>query len=969
MEEIKKSNPAVPDPEQKKTKKKSDAKAAGLKSIFIVKNGELLMTSYGKGSEAKIEKRVSGGKIEDIAEKPAFRATPKPVGHFDITGRDRTGTADDPEHRANESFHPGDLVHTRSALEQRYFNKTFEDNIHIQMIHNILDIEKILVLHINNIIYEINNLFRTDKDEADDLIGYISSYSTYEELIRPKKNSEDRSEARRKELAELFDKLCKNKRLSYFGLEIIDPDKDNSSTVQVYQADKGKAQKRKNPTLKLTPSEFFYILKVLGQLRQDLAHGTPSKAIYRQYIQPAQANEKKETKLTGSMDDMLALLQQHINARPAAAAPKKAPAAQNPLGLTTEKVLTMLYRDRVEELNKNFTDKAAVNLTLLLTVFGITDAEEKKKLVQDYYEFTVCKGFKNIGFSIKLLREHMAEEIPEAAVIKSQIYDTVRGKLNPFLDFAIFRQYEKQEERKLELVARLRASRDEEDKKKIYSEEAQKLWTEIRELVIHHILPQMKGNLIGEIKQKKMTDPEIDRAMIKEVSISTEAFFFSKLIYLMTIFLNGKEINDLLTTLIHQFDSIASFQSVMKAEGMPWEVVGKFDIFNASSETSRQLRLINSFARMRQEDPFTKEIMFREAVEVLGYSITEAEMDQVAKEIMDPAISGKGSQNRGIRNFIINNVITSDRFLYLARYSNIKKVRMLAQNRALVRFILDDIPEAQILRYYTACVGTEKAGADQMREALAERISQLDFDALKDVQQRSNAETNKDKQQKIAIVRLYLTVLYQAVKQLVYINARYFLAFHCVERDRLLYDEEKWSKARTGNNRLLPEFSYKTFAADFLQEHPQRGRAKNYLAQNFGHSDDWAISAFRNKVDHLDAIRNAADYVKDLKQIQNWYAVYHYITQRRIMEQYKRESTMESQIFPGQMVCDHIEPKTEEYFRKVERYGSYCKDFVKALCVPFAYNLPRYKNLAVDGLFDKNKPGKNTDPAPEAEEA
>ena len=36
---------------------------------------------------------------------------------------------------------------------------------------------------------------------------------------------------------------------------------------------------------------------------------------------------------------------------------------------------------------------------------------------------------------------------------------------------------------------------------------------------------------------------------------------------------------------------------------------------------------------------------------------------------------------------------------------------------------------------------------------------------------------------------------------------------------------------------------------------------------------------------------------------------------------------------------------------------SYCRDFVKALNVSFAYNLPRYKNLSIDGLFDRNWPG------------
>ena len=105
-----------------------------------------------------------------------------------------------------------------------------------------------------------------------------------------------------------------------------------------------------------------------------------------------------------------------------------------------------------------------------------------------------------------------------------------------------------------------------------------------------------------------------------------------------------------------------------------------------------------------------------------------------------------------------------------------------------------------------------------------------------------------------------------------------------------------------------------------------------------------------------------------LKHFDNWYEVYHFILQKRLLEQYERDSVEESKIFPGTMVCDHLEPMTEKYFANLKRYGTYCKDFVKALCVPFAYNLPRYKNLAIDGMFDKNKPGKNMKPAPEKDE-
>lgn len=49
------------------------------------------------------------------------------------------------------------------------------------------------------------------------------------------------------------------------------------------------------------------------------------------------------------------------------------------------------------------------------------------------------------------------------------------------------------------------------------------------------------------------------------------------------------------------------------------------------------------------------------------------------------------------------------------------------------------------------------------------------------------------------------------------------------------------------------------------------------------------------------------------------------------------------------------------YFDAITEYGSYSKDLLKDLNLPFAYNLARYKNLSIEGLFDMNRPSDNED--------
>ena len=49
---------------------------------------------------------------------------------------------------------------------------------------------------------------------------------------------------------------------------------------------------------------------------------------------------------------------------------------------------------------------------------------------------------------------------------------------------------------------------------------------------------------------------------------------------------------------------------------------------------------------------------------------------------------------------------------------------------------------------------------------------------------------------------------------------------------------------------------------------------------------------------------------------------------------------------------------TGDYFDKLDRWNTYVKDLVKALNVPFGYNVPRFKALTIDDQFDRNEKGK-----------
>ena len=97
VEEVKTEEPQ--EKEKKIKTKKSSAKIAGVKSAFILSSNEVLMTSFGRGNEAVIEKYISGNEVTSINDKPAFDAAYDGTAYA-LKGR-KEGSIDDPL-RSNE---------------------------------------------------------------------------------------------------------------------------------------------------------------------------------------------------------------------------------------------------------------------------------------------------------------------------------------------------------------------------------------------------------------------------------------------------------------------------------------------------------------------------------------------------------------------------------------------------------------------------------------------------------------------------------------------------------------------------------------------------------------------------------------------------------------------------------------------------------------------------------------------------
>lgn len=870
-------------------KKKSSVKAAGMKSILVSEN-KMYITSFGKGNSAVLEYEVDNNDYNktQLSSKDNSNIELCDVDEVNITFSSKHGfesgveiNTSNPTHRSGESSPVRwDMLGLKSELEKRFFGKTFDDNIHIQLIYNILDIEKILAVYVTNIVYALNNMLGEGDESNYDFMGYLSTFNTYKVFTNPNGSTlyDDKKENIRKSLSK-FNALLKTKRLGYFGLE--EPKTKDTRVLEAYK------------------KRVYHMLAIVGQIRQCVFHDL---------------SEHSEYDLYSFIDNSKKVYRE------------------------CRETLDYLVDERFDSINKGFIQGNKVNISLLIDMMKGYEADD---IIRLYYDFIVLKSQKNLGFSIKKLREKMLEEY--GFRFKDKQYDSVRSKMYKLMDFLLFCNYYRNDVVAGEaLVRKLRFSMTDDEKEGIYADEAEKLWGKFRN-DFENIADHMNGDVIKELGKADMDFDE--KILDSEKKNASDLLYFSKMIYMLTYFLDGKEINDLLTTLISKFDNIKEFLKIMKSSAVDveCELTAGYKLFNDSQRITNELFIVKNIASMRKPAASAKLTMFRDALTILG--IDDKITDDRISEILKLKEKGKGIH--GLRNFVTNNVIESSRFVYLIKYANAQKIREVAKNEKVVMFVLEGIPDTQIERYYKSCVEVTdmNSSLEAKRSELAKMIKSISFEDFKDVKQQAKGRENVAKERAKAVIGLYLTVMYLLVKNLVNVNARYVIAIHCLERDFGLYKEiipELASKNLKNDYRILSQTLCEL--CDDRDKSPnlflkKNKRLRKCVEVDINNADSSMTRKYRNCIAHLTVVRELKEYIGDIRTVDSYFSIYHYVMQRCIT---KRENDTKQE--------DKI-----KYEDDLLKNHGYTKDFVKALNSPFGYNIPRFKNLSIKQLFDRNE--------------
>lgn len=673
------------------------------------------------------------------------------------------------------------------------------------------------------------------------------------------------------------------------------------------------------------------------------------------------------------------------------------------------------YKDRIDKINNEFMEKSSMNLHILFDLLDAKSEAQNREIAERYYKFSILKEGKNLGVNMKKIRERMINEyIPE---IKEKKHDSYRSKLYIIADYLLF------ESLSSDTILQqwcdvLRQTASDDEKEVLYKDFAREAWNKNQKLI-----KAFFGAFDGRFPS--YSTEKIDEKLIDHVKMKADdAGVLVQLLAFLCHFMDAKEINELLSAYIHKFECIQDFIDTLKKLGEEVNFSDKYALFNQNGgkeagEIAKQLRVLVSIGKMKPDLDGAKRPLYQAAIKTLGvqddseYVTNEWLEKNVLLSQEDRKDSAKKNQANPFRNFIARNVISSRRFFYLVRYTKPKTVRAVMQNEKVVFYVLKRLSEfndaQQINAYYQNIdeLGDSDVPVAQKIERLTKKLTGFSFQNVWDKRGGivANSKKGKDKNQNVrnlrdqkleierlkALVGLYLTVAFIAIKSLVKANARYYIAFAAYDRDRAMFMKkeketidsieknhsytyiDKNGQERTGNNELfsLTEYfldqedknDYKppegvtltpeefrtacrkhldTIRRHFTKKWREhfRGQFESAIKINF---TGFLMTQARNDAAHLNVLSVLPRYIGDFRKrtpgkgMLSYFELFHFLLQSRMCKE--------------EELRKHLDISAEQR-RHVEFAGIPSSDLINIAYTSLGYNLPRYKNLTCEALFD-----------------
>lgn len=910
--------------------KKTKAKRMGVKALLAHGEDKLTMTTFGKGNRSKIEftEGYHGRALETPKHfgKRGFEVR-KIDENVDLYGDLEEGKTIEallinPSEKVGE-----DYLKLKGTLEKRFFGREFpHDNIRIQLIYNILDIYKILGMNVADILYALGNMQDTELDI--DMFG--------QSLNNPEKAKD--VVQRMKPYMGFFGGIFRTQKKE-----------DRKKDSNLSEEEKEEKKKKQEELLQKDLQHNMDVARCISALRHATAHNKPATAHDKQDEYPwFKSSDIYETKIFKA-------------------------------GMWS--VIEADYKKKIQDVNKQFFSKNKVNLAILFDLLDVRDVKQKKRISDEFYRFTIRKDGKNLGMNLVKIREIIIDRY--ASGLRDKKHDPHRQKINVIADFLIFRALSQNQGIIDKTVSSLRLTKDEEEKDHVYQNAAELVWGMVSNCLTPYF-NDPKNKYILKYKDAK-TPGDFEDWITSKIS-EDDGEPFVKVLSFLCNFLEGKEINELLTAYIHKFECIQDFLNVISSLGENVQFQPRFALFNNASfaqNVAVQLRILASIGKMKPDLTEAKRPLYKAAIRMLcppekweKYTSDEWLEKNMLLNSEDRKNDKKKKQVNPFRNFIAGNVIESRRFMYLVRYSKPKAVRAIMQNRSIVNYVLHRLPSEQI-KTYSRVFPEDFSDTEAEIDFLVNKLSEFSFETFISNQQTilnnskrgfspNRRETAEEIERLKAITGLYLSVAYIAIKNIVKANARYYIAFAVFERDKeLVKAKDARIQTTIPNTKFTNYFCLTQYYLDRDEEKKFPGDPRDkeaffeHLRKTKRHfSKQWRewlnekiadakssqatgllLREARNDVEHLNVLRAIPDYIQDFRHgekgetaMNSYFELYHYLMQRLMLK--------------------NTELDLSHWSGWIMRSGRPDRDLIQIAFVSLAYNLPRYRNLTKEHHFD-----------------
>ena len=981
---VKEKSPTTATKAKKKAKQKNKTKAYGLKSLLRDGN-EVIVTTFGKGSEMNYERYIIGSNnaVKEITKEQTFDKTELDSRVVNMTFA-----------KSNNHIRPAnplvekreDLLGVKKPLEEEFFGKTFDDNIHVQMAYQVLDLKKNLLYHSEEAISSLLHMGNVNESNNE----FISK-------IRPNQR---------------VDRDGGHIGFSQENYQTIQELSDRLAPYAIYFD--GAITSRKKASSKEKATAFnFMTFKTLSFLRNGATHGNYSIG---------KNNEQNILFCLGKYQDQFRDTLDH-----------------------SKEIFQKDYEDR----NKKFVENEKKNLTM---IFELYPNEDHQKLYEEFYWFSVWKTEKNMGFNLRKVREDLMSYKPNGKLtVQDRLiqncddddnyerglvsFNQIRSKIYLLYDFALYRYYASHEEDEVEpFVQELRNSLDDKEKEIIYKKHAEQVYEQNR-----NVFGQIP-NIVKKHKKEKATNIHFN----EEFHLPDKALQFQdhtsivSLLYVLSKMIDSKEGNDLFTTWINKFENIKAFAKLLVERGTDGkeifsssslsDISSLEDISNVLASLNLAKNLMQTKPKMKKKNPkndfpttseilcdainmFKKDDFVRKVRVANGIDQKTGEEKQKTDIVDDyndysALLFDTNASNEGkkVRNFLINSVTNSRRFVYLLRHYSPTKCYKLIHNTELVKYVLgrEDMPEEQLERYYKAIIkGKGSPSKKIMVDELTRKLQEVDIDTIlgyREMLMRAGKDETEEKNSAIALITMYLTICYLIVKGVENTNAIYFIGFSCLDRDlyfkkeidlehpekvenlyllltsdsldKRKYEVEPLAKILTAYKEARKEYinlrnknnltseerkaiqDYESAKDEYHHHQPKKMKKLihdyEYLESNYElvtkdevkDSFKNGFYQYRNMVCHFNVVYDFIDHVDGVKNVKSYFTIYTRALQNMLLE----STYKEKQVFGDQA--------TFQDYRKDLAEENYSKNFLHTINMPFAYCLARYKNLSIEDLFN-----------------